>query len=441
MRLAVVGAGWAGCAAALQAAEQGAEVVLLEAARQPGGRARALSVQYRGERLQLDNGQHLLIGAYSHSLALMRRLGVDPEQHLLRLPLSLVFADGQGLRLPNWPPPLWPRAPASLAVALGVLGARGWSLGDKLSLLRWAHRWQAAGFACEASTTVEQLCAGLSPTVINGLIAPLCISALNTPLQRASGAVFLRVMQDALFAGAGGSDLLVPTADLGRLLPDAALQRLRQRGHTVHLGARALALQPQGQRWQLQFSQDAQERSEWFDAVLLACPAGEAARLVRELPAAKAWQDQAQALQHEAIATVYGHCPGARLPRPMLALREGANAPAQFVFDRGALGGPAGLLAFVVSASAHSRQALEAGVQAQAQTQLGLQRLEVVQTVIERRATFACTAGLQRPAQQVLPDCASLLACADYVAGPYPATLEGAVRSGQAAADALARAA
>ena len=70
--------------------------------------------------------------------------------------------------------------------------------------------------------------------------------------------------------------------------------------------------------------------------------------------------------------------------------------------------------------------------------QLGLERLDIVQTVIERRATFACTAALERPAQQVLPGCASLLACADYVAGPYPATLEGAVRSGQAAADALA---
>jgi predicted NAD/FAD-dependent oxidoreductase len=175
-----------------------------------------------------------------------------------------------------------------------------------------------------------------------------------------------------------------------------------------------------------------------FDAVLLACPAGEAARLVGDLPAAHTWQGQAQALQHEAIATVYARSPGARLPRPMLALREGANAPAQFVFDRGALGGPAGLLAFVVSASAHSRQAIEDGVKAQAQAQLGLERLDIVQTVIERRATFACTAALERPAQQVLPGCASLLACADYVAGPYPATLEGAVRSGQAAANALA---
>ena len=53
---------------------------------------------------------------------------------------------------------------------------------------------------------------------------------------------------------------------------------------------------------------------------------------------------------------------------------------------------------------------------------------------MEKRATFACTPGLQRPGMQVA---AGLLACGDYIAGPYPATLEGAVRSGLAAARAL----
>jgi hypothetical protein len=56
-----------------------------------------------------------------------------------------------------------------------------------------------------------------------------------------------------------------------------------------------------------------------------------------------------------------------------------------------------------------------------------LSNLQVVQTVVEKRATFACTPALQRPPQQVAP---GLLAAGDYVQGPYPATLEGAVRSG-----------
>jgi predicted NAD/FAD-dependent oxidoreductase len=103
------------------------------------------------------------------------------------------------------------------------------------------------------------------------------------------------------------------------------------------------------------------------------------------------------------------------------------------------LGGPAGLLAFVVSASPLDRQQVQADVLAQASSQLGLHDLEVVQTVIERRATFACTPKLLRPPMQVLAGDDRLLACGDYVQGPYPATLEGAVRSGLAAGQALGR--
>ena len=117
----------------------------------------------------------------------------------------------------------------------------------------------------------------------------------------------------------------------------------------------------------------------------------------------------------------------------MLALRGGATGPAQFVFDRGALGGPRGLLAFVVSVSVAERDALQQAVVKQAQAELG-RAVEPVQTVTEKRATFACTPGLQRPAMNIAP---GLLACGDYVDGPYPATLEGAVRSGWAAGDRL----
>jgi len=124
------------------------------------------------------------------------------------------------------------------------------------------------------------------------------------------------------------------------------------------------------------------------------------------------------------------------LPQPLLALRSSATQPAQFVFDRGALGGPPGLLAFVVSAAdtlAGTRAQIEQQVLAQAHAQLAHLLpgpLQAVQTVVEKRATFACTPALQRPPAYILP---GLWACGDYVAGPYPATLEGAVRSGTAA--------
>ncbi len=101
------------------------------------------------------------------------------------------------------------------------------------------------------------------------------------------------------------------------------------------------------------------------------------------------------------------------------------SAPAQFVFDRSQLGGPAGLWAFVVSACNGDQETLQREVMAQAHA-LGWTSLEPLQTVVEKRATFACTPGLQRPPARIAP---GLLACGDYVDGPYPATLEGAVRS------------
>ena len=86
MRIAVVGAGWSGLAAAVTAVEAGHQVSLYEASRTAGGRARALpGTLPDGTPATLDNGQHILIGAYSHTLALMRTVGVAPEQALLRL--------------------------------------------------------------------------------------------------------------------------------------------------------------------------------------------------------------------------------------------------------------------------------------------------------------------------------------------------------------------
>ncbi len=420
MKIAIIGAGWAGCAAAVEATRLGRQVTVFEAARIPGGRARRVDSQSPdGSALPLDNGQHILIGAYSATLKLMADLGLDANRLLLRMPLTLQFPDGDGLAFPSLPTPLDAFA--------GILRARGWSWRDKVSLLLAATRWQLAGFRCAANLSVAQLCSKLTPAVLATLIEPLCVAALNTPADRASAQVFLRVLRDSLFSQSGGSNLLLPRTDLSALLPDAALAWLRQRGADVRLGARVSTLTSMGEGWQVD--------GEVFDRVILACPPGEAARLVLGTGlACKAWADQAQALQFEAITTVYVSSTGSRLAQPMLALRASApegDAPAQFVFDRGQLGGPDGLLAFVVSASEGDGAALTQRVLLQAQRQLGLKQAVAVQTIVEKRATFACLPGLLRPAAQLLP---GLLACGDYVDGPYPATLEGAVRSGLQAA-------
>jgi predicted NAD/FAD-binding protein len=89
-KIAVIGAGWAGLAAAITAVQAGHQVTLFEASRQWGGRARSLPLTHNGRSTTLDNGQHILIGAYQQTLALMRTVGVDLEAALWRMPLNSV---------------------------------------------------------------------------------------------------------------------------------------------------------------------------------------------------------------------------------------------------------------------------------------------------------------------------------------------------------------
>lgn len=420
--IAVVGGGWAGLAAAVRATQAGHRVTLLEMSPQLGGRARGVVVN----GLPLDNGQHILIGAYKRTLALMATVGADATTLLCRQPLELRYPDGRGLRMPPGPP--W------LGFGLAVAGCVGWTWLDRWALMRAAAGWALAGFRCSPDLTVDMLCQGLPPSVRQLLIDPLCVAALNTPARDASAQVLLRVLRDALFSGIGSADLMLPRVPLSALLPNPAATWLLSQGAAVRLNSRVQSLEPHGGSWHVD--------GRRFDNVVLACSAAEAARLT--LAVAPQWAGQARTLRYEPIATVYMHWPGVRLPSPMMALQEGTEAPAQFAFDHGALGGHPGVVALVVSGAASwvERGLPAVGEAALAQARAafasagGTAEPRILRVMAERRATFACTPTLRRPQAAVAP---GLVAAGDYIDGPYPATLEGAVRSGESAAAALSR--
>lgn len=426
-RLAVVGAGWAGLSAAVRAVSDGWQVTLFDTASEPGGRARTVQIDGR----TCDNGQHILIGAYSATLALMDQVGVDRGKAFLRCPLALVGPDGQGLRLPGGHP-----VPA---FALAVLRHRRWGWTERLATLRKAAGWVLGGFSAGAHRTVADLCRDWPSQVRRDLIDPLCVAALNTPADEASARVFLRVLRDALFSGPGAADLLLPAAPLGELLPSPAVAWLTARGAQWRPRQRVRRLEPVEGQWQVD--------GEAFDAVVLACPSTEAARLAAEV--APDWARVAGAFRYEPIVTVLLEYPGARLAAPMVSLTDG---PAQFAFDLGAIAHQPGLFTFVISAAAPwvdaGREATAQAVVKQAmkcllkpqQTQSASpeppEPPHVLAVTAEKRATFRCTADLVRPPARIA---AGLWAAGDYVHGPYPATLEGAVRAGQEAAQGALR--
>ena len=413
--VAVIGGGWAGLAAAVEAKRNGALVTLYEMAPHLGGRSRDVSV----DGIVFDNGQHIAIGAYSAMLTLLHELGVEERQAFLRTPLRLVDAKGDGLVLPDGPP--W------LAFVRGVLAHTTWSLADKLSLLRAAAGWLAGGFRCPEILTVAGLTRGIRTRVQRELIEPLCVAALNTSATEASARVFLRVIADGLFAGRGASDLLLPRLNLGDVLPRPAARWLERAGATLRLRHRVREVVVADGGWTVDDTR--------FDAVVLAATASESARLAGAI--APAWAETTGALSFAPIVTVYFRSPGTVLPGPMLSLSADEAHPAQFVFDRGQLGGAEGLLAFVISGAEKwvefgSDLAVEA-TRRQAEASLGpflRAPLDAIQVVIEKRATFRCTPALCRPPMRIAE---SLYAAGDYLDGPYPSTLEGAVRAGIAA--------
>jgi squalene-associated FAD-dependent desaturase len=418
-RIAIIGGGWAGLAAAVTAVQRGAQVSLFEMAPTLGGRARSTASKHDGAPA-LDNGQHILIGAYSATLDLMRAVGVDPEQVLLRRPLSLVNAHGQGLRLPQ--------GPALIALTRGVLSHSAWSWHERLALLAQSGVWALRGFRCDPALSVAELCRGMAPALRRDLIDPLCVAALNTPADQASAAVFLRVLRDALFSGPGAADLLLPKAPLAELLPRPAQRWLAQRGATIHLGQRVEDLGALS-------TADA----SGADGIILACSALEAARLTKDI--APTWSREAAAFGYEPIITVNLQGPSTlhlQAPMVMLPPLPGHVEVAQFVFDQGQIQGQLGRFSFVISGAApwveRGQTATLAAIQAQAEALWPGVRLAVESYVAEKRATFRCTPNLHRPAARLGP---RWVAAGDYIEGPYPATLEGAVRSGQAAARTL----
>lgn len=413
----VVGGGYAGMAAAIRLQQAGYSVTVLEAAKQLGGRARG--VELAGARL--DNGQHLLLGAYTELaayLALVHEPGTVP---LMRLPLEWRDPAGFRLCLPPWPAP-W-------HVAWGLLRAQGWQWRDKWAALRLVTYLRRQRFMPPDEQSVAKLwrCTGQTTRTITDLWHPLCLAALNTPPHLASSRVFAAVLRDSLLGARTASDAWLAQVDLGALFPEPAARWLQERGGWVHCRQRVLRLLPQVYGgWQVETSQKV-----WSAAVVvLAVAPQHVAALLPSLPALSEWRECLERFCFEPIATVYFQCPATvRLPHPFYALSDGWG---QWVFDRGhSLPHQAGWLAVVISSSGGwqslDKTSLCAAVWAQLRTHWDLPPYRFAQLIVEKRATFAAYTNLIRPTVETGVE--GLWVVGDYVAGEYPATLEGAVRS------------
>ncbi len=405
--VAIIGAGWAGLSAALTLSRHSIPVTLYEAGRQPGGRAR--SVNLPGFAGPLDNGQHILLGAYHQTLDLIRTVNPQPAWHRTRLQLNI--AGGLSLSAPALPAPLH-----SL---MALLNAKGLSWQERRQAIGFMWRWQRRGFAVPGNMTVDELLTSQSERLKRELWEPLCLATLNTPLTIASGQVFLNVLRDSLTRKQTDSDLIIPGCDLGALFPEPAVRYLVAQGHDIRLGTRVTHISRQDNGFLVNGCA--------HEHVICATAPWHAATFARQLSMPEL-ANQLQTLGSQAIATVWlQYAAQVRLPHMMTGL---TGTLSQWVFDRGQSHDQPGLVAVVISAApAIDNSTLASRVSQELHQHLGLPaKPDHVRVICEQRATFSCTAALQRP-DNITPVPGWYLA-GDYTASPYPATLEAACQSG-----------
>lgn len=427
MRVIVVGGGWAGLAAAVELCAHDADVTLIEAASRLGGRARA--VERHG--LRFDNGQHLLIGAYRETLRLLLTAGIAEHDVFTRRPLRW------SMHSPTKTPvdiDLPAGLPAPLHMLWALLNAHGYTLRERAAALR------ACVTLLSPITRDLSVAAWLQQTrqparVIETLWGPLCLAALNTPIEYASAEVFTRVLRDSFLHRRADADMLIPRSDLGAVFPEPAARFITARGGRIRLGERVTSLidarsHIMGVR--------GKHGDHLADHVILALPPSSAAALVGTHPALAALKSYLDAFEYEPICTVYLRCAAPmRLDAPMIGLLGGH---AQWLFPVRHCGEE--WVAVVISGPGEHIRLDNEGLVARLADEIAALcgmavRHEGAFVIREKRATFSCKVGInqRRPGVRTAVD--GLWLAGDFTATGYPATLEGAVRSGVACARAI----
>ncbi len=417
LQVGIVGGGYAGMAAAVTLAANNVPVTVFESAKQLGGRARGV---WHNDT-QLDNGQHILLGCYQHTLKLIEQVGGNIGTDFQRLPLQLTLHNTFELKAP--------RLPAPLHLLVGFLRAQGLSYTARWHAARFMLAMRKINFKLVHDITVLELLRTQQQDdeLIKLLWEPICISALNTPLHKASAQVLLNVLRDSLNGTRADSDMLLPRVDFSTLFPDRAAEYVKNRGGNIMLSCAIENIIAHDDQIELITTQGTQR----FDKVICAASPSSAVRLFTQIPALQDMARQIDAIPYQPIYTVYLQYPtSVRLPHPMLGLDRCAS---QWLFDRGQIAAQHGLIAVVISAEGIHQNLphdeLAQKITQELKQQLGITEIPLWHKVIaEKRATFSCEVNLSRPpCNTALPN---LLLAGDYTAGEYPATLEGAVMSG-----------
>ncbi|MFA5956579.1 hydroxysqualene dehydroxylase HpnE [Hyphomicrobium sp.] len=402
----IVGAGLAGLSAAVAMVGRGRKVVVHELARHAGGRCR--SYFEPALELTIDNGNHLLLSGNASALAFLEKIGgrhlLDEPQHAEFNFFDLESRERWILRPNDGPVPWW-----IFAKDRRVPGTRAFDYVRLGSLLNAAP--------CE--TVTEKI--DPTTTLYKRLMEPVLLAALNCDPKEGSAQLAAAVVRETLGRGGKACRPLFARNGLGPALVDPALSLITEKGGELRFDHSLRAIEWSDARaWALQFADGTIELGR-DDQVVIAAPAWVARTLIPELRAPT---------EYRSIFNAHFAFPS---PQSLPKITGVVNATTEWLFAFN------NRLSVTVSAADRfneaDREPLARRIWSEVSAIAGIDaELPRWQIVKERRATFAAT-----PAQNALRPRAetrwkNLFLAGDWTATGLPATIEGAIRSGETAA-------
>lgn len=430
--IAIIGGGCAGLSAAATLVDRGFQVTVFEASSQLGGRARTVLVENNSLMHLLDNGQHILLGAYRETLALLNKVGVDENEAFLRAPLQIKMQSTSekstfSLKSAHY-------FPAPLNLLFGLLTCKGLSFSERIAAIKLMMHVKSTHYQITKDTPLEEFLVNHQQTVrlIEMLWEPLCLAALNTPIAIASTRIFLNILRDSFSGSKKNSDFLLPRLDLSKIIAQPLSHYIQSKGGEIRLNNPVSGLELEGDGFNL----ETKDGKTFFSQVIIALSPTRVDKLIEALPKLQNILLQTQTYSFQPIYTIYlQYSPETKLPFVMTGL---TNMIGQWIFDRGQLCEQNGLMAVVVSAKGRHQLLSQDELALKVAKELSQAFSELSKplwhkVIAEKRATFSCVANLARPSNKTAQP--NLYLAGDYTYAEYPATIEAAVRSGIACAN------
>jgi len=426
--VAIIGGGCAGLSAAAALVDRGYAVTVFEAGSQLGGRARTVAVEENNGLLHLlDNGQHILLGAYQETLGLLKKVGVSRNKAFLRVPLQINMQSGTAKSVFSLKS--FKLLPAPFNLLFGLLFCKGISLNERMAALRFMQSLKNTQYQIVRDLPLERFLINQqqSKKLISFLWEPLCLAALNTPIAKASTRIFLNVLRDTFSGNKKNSDFLLPRLDLSQIIADPLTHYIQAKGGIIKLNQRVRAVVPENNGFNIETRQEKLH----FSHVIIAVSPARVEKLIETLPKLNHAIKQTLTYEYQPIYTVYfQYPPGTRLPSVISGL---SGSIGQWVFDRGQLCGQNNIISVIISAEGKHQQLTQDELALRVAKELNrafpaLAKPLWHKVIAEKRATFSCEPNLPRPTNRTLQP--NVFLAGDYTYPDYPATIEGAVRSG-----------